>query len=338
MDRLGAMQLFVSVVEQGSLAGASRKAGCSTATVTRAVSLLEALLGERLLHRTARRMQLTDAGREQLAIYRVVLSELTVSGLIDGHRKKPTTPVLEGHLGLTAPELFGTLYVVPVLGEFMALHAGVQVRALLLNRLVNLVEEGIDVAVRLAPLPDSGLVAVKVGEVRRVACAAPAYLARAGVPELPSDLVHHACIGTDDARERELWRFDRPRPTGKSGAGTALSVGIQPSISLNNAGAALDMALRGGGVYRGFSYQVAQHLVEGRLVSVLDDYEPQPTPVHLVFHPIPARSTILRAFIDFAAPRLRHALSATEAGMKTYEAAGPKASADRRNVRSDDAR
>ncbi|MGI4747841.1 MAG: LysR substrate-binding domain-containing protein [Janthinobacterium lividum] len=322
MDRLGAMQLFVGVVEQGSLAGASRKAGCSTATVTRAVALLEVQLGARLLHRTARQLHLTDAGREQLAVYRVVLSELTASGLIGGQRNQPTTPVLEGHFGITAPELFGALCVVPVIGDFIALYPGVRARALLLNRLVNLVEEGIDVAVRLASLPDSGLVAVKVGEVRRVVCAAPAYLARAGMPELPSDLVRHACIGTDDARERELWRFDRPGAVGRSGAGTALSVGIQPIVSLNNAGAALDMALRGDGVFRGFSYQVARHLVEGRLVSVLGDYKPQPTPVHLVFHPIPARSTVLRAFIDFAAPRLRDALSAMEADMKTYEAAG----------------
>ncbi|NPD69721.1 LysR family transcriptional regulator [Lichenicola cladoniae] len=322
MDRLGAMQLFVGVVEQGSLAGASRKAGCSTATVTRAVALLEAQLGVRLLHRTARRLQLTEAGREQLATYRVVLSELTASGLIGGQRNQPATPVLQGHFGITAPELFGTLYAVPVIGDFIALHPGVRVRALLLNRLVNLVEEGIDVAVRLAWLPDSGLMAVNLGEVRRVVCAAPSYLARTGVPELPSDLGRHACIGIDDARERELWRFDRPAQSGRSGTGTAMSVGIQPVVSLNSAGAALDMALRGGGLYRGFSYQVARHLAEGRLVSVLDEYEPRPTPVHLVFHPIPARSTVLRAFIDFAAPRLRDALSAVEAEMETYAAAG----------------
>lgn len=308
MDRLDAMSLFLTIVQEGSLAGAARKAGCSTATVTRAVALLETRLGQRLLHRSTRRMRLTEAGHEQLALYRRVLAELSGSGLeqtgVPEIGASPA-PGLTGRIGITAPELFGRRAVMPVLDGFLAEHPAVRARALLLNRVVDLAEEGIDVAVRFASLADSGLIAVRLGDVHRLVCASPSYLAHAGVPVHPKDLAGHDCIGTEDGNERLSWRF-----ANRQAQGRAISVALHARSALNSAGAAIDTALRGGGLCRPLSYQVADHLADGRLISVLTAFEPQPIPVHLVFHPIPARHAVLRAFVDYAVPRLREDLAA----------------------------
>jgi DNA-binding transcriptional LysR family regulator len=160
-----------------------------------AITLLERGLGERLLHRTTRQLRLTERGIRQRAIYRHVLAEL---GQAAGEQDT---------LVLTAPELFGRLKVMPVVESFLDRHRGVSARVILLNEMVDLVREGVDVAVRLAPLPDSGLAAVKLGEVRRLACASPAYLARAGRPKVPADLADHDCIGLNESGDRELWPF-----------------------------------------------------------------------------------------------------------------------------------
>lgn len=299
MDRLDAMAVFVAVVEEGSLAAAARKLGRSPATATRAVAMLEERLGERLLHRSTRALRLTERGERQAAVYRAVLAELAeADGAAAGGR-------IAGRIALTAPELFGRAVLMPVVEEFLDEHPDVGARVLLLNRVVNLVDEGVDVAVRLAPLPDSGLVAVRLGDMRRLLCAAPDYLGRAGTPLAPADLGHHPCIGAEDGAEREAWHFidrapPRPRP---------LSVTIQPRIALTSAGAAIDAALRGRGICRVMAYQVVEHVEAGRLVPILRGFEPAPVPVHLVFHPIPRRNRALRAFVDHATPRLRAAVA-----------------------------
>ncbi|MGH8082880.1 MAG: LysR family transcriptional regulator [Lysobacter sp.] len=310
MDRLEAMAIFVSVVDQGSLAAAARSLGRSPATVTRAVALLEQRSGERLLHRSARRMRLTDSGERHVAVYRAVLAELAEVEGTDA-RAQAASARLEGAFAITAPELFGRLKVLPVVEDFLGEQPGVRARVLLLDRIVNLVDEGVDLAVRLAPLADSGIIAVPLGEIRTLTCAAPAYLARHGAPAVPADIARHVCFGQQEAREREIWRFldrggARPR---------ALSVAVEPRVALNSAAAGIDAAIRGHGLCRARSYQVIEHLAAGRLVRVLSAFEPEPAPVSLVFHRVPRRNRVLRAFIDYATPRLRSELATIAASI-----------------------
>lgn len=299
MDRLDAMAVFVAVVETGSLAAAGRKLGHSPATVTRAVAMLEERLGERLLHRSTRALRLTERGERQAALYRGILSELAEADGTDVAGDRIT-----GRITLTAPELFGRSILMPVVESFLDEHPDIGLRMLLLNRVVSLVEEGVDAAVRLATLPVSGLIAVRLGEMRRLVCAAPHYLARAGLPQTPSDLGHHRCIGTEDGAEREQWHFiDR-----SSTRERRLSTAIRPRIALNGAGAAIDAALRGHGICRVMAYQVTEHIEAGRLTTLLREFEPEPLPIHLLFHPIPRRNRALRAFVDHSTPRLRAAV------------------------------
>lgn len=297
MDRLDAMALCVAAVEEGSLAGGARRCGRSPAAVTRAVAMLERLAGEPLLLRSTRRLHVTPSGERHLAVWRDVLAQLR------GIASDQTGDGLSGRIVLTAPELFGRLKVMPVVETFLTKHPGVSARVLLLNRLVDLIGEGVDVAVRLAPLPDSTLHAVRLGEVRTLLCAAPDYLGRRGAPATPADLESHACIGLNADGDRELWSFATP-------AGRARSVSVRTRLSVNNAGAAIDAALRGQGIVRVRSYQVGEHLARGHLVRLLPEAEPAPTPVQLVFHPERARRGALRAFIDHVTPALRRSFVA----------------------------
>lgn len=310
MDRLDAMEILVACIDEGSLAGAARRLGRSPASVTRAVTMLEDRLGERLLHRSTRSLRLTPVGERQVALYRGVLAALAAEegGSEDGKTEEGRGGAgasLGGHIAITAPELFGRHALMPVVESFLAAHPNVRVRLLLLNRVVHLAEEGIDVALRLSHLPDSGLVAVRLGEMRRLICAAPAYLDRAGRPEVPADLRGKTCLGAEEGAEREIWPFG-----GRAGS-RGVSVAVHPRIAGNSAGAAIDAAIRGVGICRAMAYQVAEGLSSGALVALLPDHEPPAVPVHLVFHPIPRRNLALRAFVDHAAPRLRAAIEAT---------------------------
>jgi DNA-binding transcriptional LysR family regulator len=189
----------------------------------------------------------------------------------------------------------------PVVESFLAAYPQTEVRSLLLNRMVDLVGEGVDVAVRLATLPDSSLTAVKIGEVRRLTCAAPHYLDERARPEQPSDLMNHLCIGLNEAGAQELWPY-REHPPGRR----VRSVRVACRLTTNNAGAAIDAAVRGLGIVRPLSYQVEKHIAQGTLVPLLDAYEPEPVPVSLVFRPQGGgNSGAVRAFIDHAVPRLR---------------------------------
>lgn len=298
MDRLEAMATFVTVVDQRSLAAAARVLGKSPATVTRAIALLESRLGERLLHRSARTLKLTESGERHLAVYRNVLADLD-----EAETPSDVEGRIEGTLTITAPELFGRLKVMPVVESFLATHPGARVRVLLLNRLVNLANEGVDVAVRFAQLPDSSVRAVGIGELRKMLCASPSYIDRFGAPQHPDDLERHSCIGAD-GHERELWRFvDRSSTRSKT-----FSVAVQPRLMLNSAGAAVDAAIRGSGICQALSYQIVDPVVEGRLLPVLPSFEPKTIPAHLVFHTIHRHNAVLRAFIDHAVPLLRQAL------------------------------
>lgn len=295
MDRLEAMSIFLTVIEEGSLTGASRRLGLSPASVTRAVARLEEMSGDRLLERTTRRFAVSEAGVRHACVYRAMLAELAQLG---AHSKDA---VVGGSVVVTAPELFGRLKVMPVVESFLATYPQTQVRTLFLNRMVDLVGEGVDVAVRLATLPDSTLTAVKVGEVRRLTCAAPSYLNGRALPEQPSDLMNHLCIGLNEAGAQELWPYNDHSPGRR-----VRSVRIACRLTTNNAGAAIDAAVRGLGIVRPLSYQVEEHIAQGALVPLLEAYEPDPVPVSLVFRPQGGgNGGAVRAFVDHAAPRLR---------------------------------
>ena len=292
MDRLQAMAVFVRVAEANGFAAAARHLHMSPPAVTRAVAALEDEIGARLLTRTTRAVALTEAGQGYLEDCRRILAELAEADkAAAGAHGTPS-----GLLNVTASVLFGHLYVVPILLDFMDAHPAVTVRALFLDRIVNLVDEGIDVAVRIGPLPDSGYSALRVGAVRRIVCASPEYLARAGVPLRPADLAGHRIVAFANAGALNEWRFgDVARTT----------VSVHPRMTCNTNEAAIATALAGWGLTRVLSYQVGPALREGALVRVLQAYEGESLPVH-VMHPAGRHAAAkVRAFVDFAAARLR---------------------------------
>jgi DNA-binding transcriptional LysR family regulator len=296
MDRFDAMQVFVTALDEGSLAAAGRQLGRSPAAVTRAVHFLESRLGTRLLHRTTRAITLTEAGARYAETCRRVLADLAEADLhAAGDRAAP-----RGLLTLTAPVASGTHMLRPILDDFLDRHVLVQARLLLLDRPVHLVDEGIDVALRIAHLPDSSLIAIRLGDVRRVVCAAPAYLARKPAPARPEDLADHDCVSFAQAGEGEVWNFP---PTGDGKL--ARAVRVRPRLTVNTVEAAIGSAIDGHGITRVYSYQVERDLRAGRLVLLLADHEPAKLPVHLIAPEGRLAIAKVRAFVDFATPRLR---------------------------------
>lgn len=299
------MRAFVTSVDRGSLAAAARKLGCSAATVTRGVALLERRLGMRLLHRNTRALHLTEFGENYLRTCREVLKALDLAEKgAAAERERPS-----GLLTVTAPLRFGQLHVRPVLDAFLDANPEVQARLLLLDRVANLVEEGIDVAVRVAHLPDSTLVAARLGEVRRVLVAAPGYLERRGIPRAPSNLREHACIMERDGAETELWRF------ATASRKSLLPIAVQPRLRVNSAEAAVDSAVAGHGIARVMSYQAAAAVAAGKLVVLLPQNEPPAIPVHLVLPSARSKTAKQREFVEFAAPKLRDRLMQAAAEM-----------------------
>jgi len=299
MDRIDAMRAFVAAVDRGSLASAARSLGHSPAAVTRAIALLEGRIGMQLLHRSTRALHMTQFGESYIFTCRQVLAALdTAERGAQSEQEKPS-----GLLTITAPARFGQLHVMPVLDAFLDANSAVQARLLLLDRVVNLVEEGVDVAVRLAHLPDSSLVATRIGEVRRVLCASPAYIARKGEPRTPSELREHDCIMERDGAETELWRF--ASGTGKQ----LLPISIRPRLVVNSAAVAVDSAVAAHGITRVMSYQAAAAVKTGKLIVLLTQNEPPPIPVHLVLPSGHSKTPKQRAFLSFAAPLLRNYLT-----------------------------
>jgi DNA-binding transcriptional LysR family regulator len=293
-DRLDALAIFVAVGEQQSFAEAARQLSRSPASVTRVVAGLEERLQTRLFNRTTRSVALTDAGARYFESCRRLLSaydELEAVSL--GERIQP-----HGWIHVTAPTMFGRLHVLPVVQSFLAQYPQVDVRMLLLDRVVSLVDEGLDLGVRIGQLPDSSLQAIRVGQVRRVVCASPEYIARHGVPATPRDLRNHsivACTAVTPIPDR--WTFHGP-----SGV---TSVAVTPRLVVNNTAAAVDAALDGFGLTCILSYQAGPHAAAGRLQTVLAEYEPPPAPINIV-HPegrhLPAK---VRLFLDHATEGLR---------------------------------
>jgi DNA-binding transcriptional LysR family regulator len=297
MDRLEAMSAFLAAVEAGSLSGASRKLGMPLATLSRKVSELETHLRTRLLTRTSRRLILTDAGRSYVAACKRILDDVReAERAAAGEYSAP-----RGELIITAPIVFGRLHVLPVLLEFLKTYPEIDVRLTLADRVVNLQEDHVDLAVRIGELPDSSLVAMRVGSIGRVVCGSPSYFAERGTPKRPNELSKHDCITFNGLTSPEAWIF-------LSGKGN-ISVALHSRLIINTAEAAIDAAIAGLGITRVLSYQVADAMRTGALVLALREFEPPPVPVSLVHAGQGRLALKLRAILDFAAPRLRARLS-----------------------------
>lgn len=297
MDRLEAMSALLAAVEAGSLSGASRKLGMPLATVSRKVSELETHLRTRLVTRTSRRLILTDAGRSYVAACKRILDDVReAERAAAGEYSAP-----RGELIITAPIVFGRLHVLPVLLEFLNTYPEIDVRLTLADHVVNLQEDHVDLAVRIGELPDSSLVAMRVGSIGRVVCGSPAYFAERGTPKGPDELRKHDCITFNGLTSPEAWIF----PSRKGN----ISVAVHSRLIVNTAEAAIDAAITGLGITRVLSYQVADALRTGALLLALREFEPPPVPVSLVHAGQGRLALKLRAILDFAAPRLRARLS-----------------------------
>lgn len=301
MNRLESMSILIAVVDAGSLSAAARRLGMPLTTVSRKVAELEAHLHTRLLHRTTRQLSLTEAGDSYVAACRRILEEIgEAERAATGEYASP-----KGELVVTAPVVFGRLHVVPVVAEFLAHYPEIDINLVLTDRVVHLMDEHADVAVRIGELPDSRLMATEVGTVRRVVCASPAYLASHGVPTTPQDLAGHDCVTFEVLASMRAWVF---------GAGKSeQSVPMHSRLTVNAAEAAIAAAILGVGVIRVLSYQVADAVRNKQLSIVLDEFESAPLPINLVHKgqtPLPLK---LRAFFDFVTPRLR---ARTSRGMR----------------------
>lgn len=300
MDRLENLRVFVAVADARGFAAAARRMGLSAPAVTRAVLALERRIGAQLLHRTTRALRLTEAGARFLDDCRRILADLdeAEASAAGAHA------VARGDLAITAPSMFGRLHVAPVVLDFLARHPQVRARTFLSDRVVNLLDEGLDVAVRIARLPDSALTAIAVGAMRSVVVGAPAYFAVRGVPRLPDDLQRHTAIGFSQLGGQVApWVFYPPGRKNDRDARAA----VLPSMQLvsNASEVTIGAALRGQGLARTLIYQVADEVLAGRLQIVLADHEPPPIPVQVVTLAGRREPAKVRSFVDFAVERLR---------------------------------
>lgn len=298
MDRFDAMTVFVTIAEAGSLSAAARRLGQPLATVSRKLAQLEAQLQARLIARSTRRLELTDAGRDYLEASRQILERVDeAERAAAGAYVRP-----HGRLVISAPVVFGRLHLLPVVVDFLHAFPDVDVRLLQADHVVNLLEEHVDLALRIGELADPGLVATRVGEIRRVVCASPGYLAAHGHPQVPGDLARHACISFESLMSSSRWVFPGE------------VVALHSRLSVTTAEAAIAAAQMGLGVAQVLSYQAAEALQTGALVRLLQAHEPAPVPVSLVYPGQGRLPAKCRAFIDHAAPRLRERLAGLSPG------------------------
>lgn len=286
MDRIETMQAFVTVADHKGFAPAARKLGLSASAVTRMVAALEERVGARLLQRTTRSVMLTDAGERFLERARRILADVEeAEGAVQAERTQPT-----GRLVVSAPLGFGRRHVTPLMSTYLKRYPDVAGDLRLSDRMVNLVEEGIDIAVRIGHLPDSSLVARAVGDMRRMVVASPDYLAMHGEPHRPSEIAAHRTVHFGALSAAPDWRFVED--------GRELRIACAPRFTTNSADAAIYHAEQGGGLTRVLAYQAAEGLASGRLKAVLVDYEIAPLPIHLVYPTSRLLSAKVRAFVD----------------------------------------
>jgi DNA-binding transcriptional LysR family regulator len=296
MDRLESMSTFLTAVDAGSLSAAARKLRAPLPTVSRKVSELETYLRTKLFQRTNRRLILTEAGRSYAAACRRVLEDLAeAERTAAGEYRDP-----RGELTITAPIVFGRIHVLPVAIDFLKAYPDIAIRLALADRVVSLQEENVDLAVRIGELPDSGLIATRVGSIRRMTCGSPKYLSQRGRPKRPQDLRSHDCITFDGLSSPDSWTFLDGRST--------VAIDVHSRLIVNTAEAALDAAVAGVGLTRLLSYQAADALRAGKLHAVLEKFEPPVWPLSLVYPGQGLLPLKLRAFLDFAVPRLKSRL------------------------------
>lgn len=288
MDRLDAMAVFVAVAESGSFSRAGKTLRAPLSTVSRKVAQLEERLGARLFVRTTRRLSLTEKGRDYLERCKRILGDIEEAELTLADDQ--STP--SGRLVVSAPVLFGRIYLAPLLVPFIARHPRVRVEISLADRYSDLIAEHIDVAIRIGRLEDSSMVARRLGTFRRVVCAAPAYLQREGVPNHPSDLTRHDCLIFTMLLDPVDWTFH-------DGNGREITVRVKGCIRSDNADVVLEAALAGGGLVLAPAWQVRPHVAAGRLVPVLREFEQPPAPIHALYPHARLLSAKVRSFVDF---------------------------------------
>jgi len=293
MDRLYLMTVFVAVAEEGGFAAGARRLKLSPPAVTRAIAALEERLGLRLLERTTRHVRVTQAGQRYLDDARRIIA--AVDEADEAAAGINATP--RGHLAVTAPMLFGRMYVTPGIVDYLQRYPGTEVSAVFVDRVTNLMEEGLDVAVRIGELPDSSLQALQVGRVRRIIVASPGYLKASGMPQHPSEIVHHTVIAATGASTQPEWRFIEEMKL--------QSYKVQPRLTVTSNDAAIEAARCGLGLARLLSYQAAPWIASGDLLPVLQEFELPPVPVNIVHRDGRHGSARVRAFIDLLAGRLR---------------------------------
>lgn len=293
MDRVRTMSIFVAVADEAGFAPAARKLGLSPPSVTRAISELEVRLGSRLLHRTTRSVRLTETGERYLADCRRILTELEEA---DRHAAG-IHAAPQGMVTVSASALFGRMHVTPVLLHLLDQHPGISITTLFVDRIVHLIDEGVDVAVRIAELPDSSFSAVRVGAMRRVICASPEYLAKHGYPERPRDLVDHQTINSSHMAFGGEWVF-------QSG-NKKFGVKLNSRLTVNNLDTAIAATVAGRGIARVLSYMIAPQLKSGALQTMLEDYELPAAPVHVLHKEAGQTSARVRAVVDSLVELLR---------------------------------
>jgi DNA-binding transcriptional LysR family regulator len=302
LDRLSAIRVFVAIADAGSLSAAGERLGMPLTTVSRHLKALEEALNTRLITRTTRRLALTEPGQSYLETCRRVLGELDMAErYVAGEKAEP-----RGQLALTAPSLFGRLHVRPVVSAYLDAYPQMTARMLLVNRVVNLVEEGLDLGIRIGHLPDSAMRTTTLGSVRLICCASPEYLQAAVTPKEPGALLKHSCITFTSFSQPDRWSF----PGGGQGKRNARSIPVEPRLIVNTAETGIDAAISGLGIVRVLSYQAEAALADGSLRRVLQDFEPDAIPVSLVHREDRLPQAKVQAFVDVAVPILRKALRA----------------------------
>jgi DNA-binding transcriptional LysR family regulator len=293
MDRLHFMTVFVAVAENESFSGAARKLGISAPSVTRAITALETRLNVKLLHRTTRSVRVTEAGQLYLEVVRRIIHEVNeADSAASGVNAEP-----RGRLTVTAPVQFGKMFITPSIVEYLQRYTEMEVSAIFLDRIVNLLEEGVDIGIRIGDLPDSSMKAIRVGQVRRVLCASPEYLAQNPEPQIPTDLAQHAIVVATTVTPTLDWKFRQGM--------TTTHVRIKPRLSVSSIDAALEAVAHGFGITRLLSYQVTPYTSIGKLKILLIEFEPTPLPIHVIHREGQYVSAKVRTFIDLVVANLR---------------------------------
>jgi len=295
MDRFHQMAVYLAVADEESFAGGARRLGMSPPAVTRAISSLEHRLGIKLLTRTTRFVRATDAGLRYLEHTRRIIAEADEAD----EAAAGVNAVPQGQLAVTAPVLFGRMFVMPSIVEYLQRFPDMHISALLLDRVVNLIEEGMDIGVRIGDLPDSTMKAIGVGNVRRVVCASPAYVKANGTPRVPADLANHTIIAASPVSTSADWQFHSGKKT--------ISAKVKPRLTVTNNESAIVAAVAGFGITRLLSYQIAPYLASGQLKAVLTEYEPPRLPIHVLHLEGRHVSAKVRTFVDLLVERLRSA-------------------------------